>query len=74
MPSQSITATVTRKSNGAIEIMPSEAGAFPKLPEMGDEITLTIEVTKTAAEIEKSVAKHKAERLIPPEAAVAKKK
>jgi hypothetical protein len=51
-----ISGTVTRKSNGTIEIQPSDAGTFNKLPAMGDEVSLTVEVTRGAAEIEQANA------------------
>lgn len=51
-----ITGTVTRKSNGTIEIQPSDAGTYTKLPAMGDEVSLTVEVTRSAAEIERANA------------------
>jgi hypothetical protein len=51
-----ISGTVTRKSNGTIEIQPSDAGTFNKLPAMGDEVSLTVEVTRSAAEIEQANA------------------
>jgi hypothetical protein len=75
MPAQQISGTVTRKANGVIEFTPADPGAFNKLPAMGDEVTLTVDVMRTAAEVEKATAHAKKERLAPvAEAAPAKKK
>lgn len=49
-----ISGTITRKSNGSLEFTPADAGTFNQLPAMGDEVTVTIEVTRTAAEIEQA--------------------
>lgn len=65
MPSQQITGTITRKANGVIEFSPSDASAFNKLGNMGDEVTVSIEVTRTAAEVEKATAAQKAARVAP---------
>jgi hypothetical protein len=51
-----ISGTVTRKSNGSLEFTPADAGTFNQLPAMGDEVTVTIEVTRTVAEIERAHA------------------
>lgn len=75
MSSQQITGTITRKADGVIQFAPSDPAAFSKLPAMGDEVTITVEVTRTAAEVEKAVAASKRERAAAPaEAAPAKKK
>jgi hypothetical protein len=74
MPAQEITGTVTQKSNGTITIKPSDGGAFAKSPAMGDEVAVTIEVTKTVAEIEKEAAEHKAAAKKAPEPVAPKKK
>jgi hypothetical protein len=57
-----ISGTVTRKSNGTIEIQPSDAGTFNKLPAMGDEVSVTFDVTRSAAEIERANAAARRER------------
>jgi hypothetical protein len=62
MATQQIYGTVTRKSNGSIEFVPTDAAAFTKLPAMGDEVTLDITVTRTVAEVEQAAAAAKAER------------
>jgi hypothetical protein len=63
MPIQ-ISGVVTRRSNGALEVMASDGRAVQRvvlhesalgskaLPAMGDEVTLDIVTTRTAAEIE----------------------
>jgi hypothetical protein len=61
------TGTVTRKSNGSIEFLPTDATAFGKLPAMGDEVTLDVEITRTAAEVEKATKAEKAARAVPGE-------
>lgn len=55
--------TVTRKSNGTIELHPADGGALAKGPAMGDEVTVTIEVTRTAAQIEEAHADARKARL-----------
>lgn len=74
MSSQQITGTITRKADGVIQFAPSDPAAFSKLPAMGDEVTITVEVTRTAAEVEKAVAASKRERAAAAEAAPAKVK
>lgn len=51
MPAFETTGTITRKSNGTIEFTPTDQNA--KLPAMGDEVTLSVEVIATAAEVDK---------------------
>jgi hypothetical protein len=70
MPNQSYSGTVTRKSNGSIEFTPSDAGVFNKLPAMGDEVTVSIEVTRTATDVERATADAKAARIASAEADV----
>lgn len=72
--STQITGTITRKADGAIQFAPSDAAAFNKLPAMGDEVTITVEVTRTAVEIEQANAKAKRDRQAPVESVPAKKK
>jgi hypothetical protein len=74
MSSQQITGTITRKADGIIQFAPSDAASFSKLPAMGDEVTITVEVTRSAAEVEKAVAASKKERAAVAEAAPTKKK
>lgn len=58
-----ISGTITRKSNGSVEFTPSDAGTFSQLPAMGDEVMMTIDVTRTVAEIERAHAAARIARL-----------
>lgn len=57
-----IAGTITRKSNGSLEFTPADAGTFNGLPSMGDEVTVDIAVTRTAAQVEKAVGSQKQSR------------
>lgn len=50
---------VTVKSNGTITIQPRDGGNVPGKIGPGDEVDVTIEVTKTAQEIEDALAAKK---------------
>lgn len=66
---QSFKAIVTRNSNGSATIAPLDGGNPPRDLEMGAEVEITVEVIRTAKEIEDANAKSKAERTAPTPAA-----
>lgn len=58
-------ATVARNSNGSIELAPAAGGNVPGKIEPGSEVEVTIDVTRTPAQIEEDANASKKERGAP---------